>query len=103
MFRTEILKLSALKYLSKENPLVASVLKAQKQWWLRRSKRGYSDFCVWHCHADFRWTNLSAIRMFFKAQALRAGFVLRKCLKTLNGSAQISWQEDAELGAAMAE
>lgn len=35
--------------------------------------------------------------MFVKAQALGAGFVLG------SGSAQISWQEDAELGAAVAE
>lgn len=39
----------------------------------------------------------SAIRVLFKAGALRAGFVLG------SGSAQIFGQEDAELGAAMAE
>lgn len=48
-------------------------------------------------YADFRWTSLSAIRILVKARALGAGFVLGP------ESAQISWQEDAELGAAVAE
>lgn len=55
MFRTEFLKLSVLK--SKENPPGVSVLNGQKKHWLRRSKRGKPDHFVWHCYADFRWTN----------------------------------------------
>lgn len=53
-----------------------------------------SDYFVWHGYAGFRWTSLAAIRMFVKARALGAGFVLG------SGGAQISWQEDAELRAA---
>lgn len=74
-------------------PLVFSVLNWQKQCWLRRRKRGKSDYFVWHCNADFRGTNLSAIRMFVKAWALRVGFVLGSGSAQIPGRRMLSWEQ----------